>query len=109
MGLGYVGLPLALEMVRAGCSVYGIDADAQKVRQLSAGVSYVTDMSPEKGAAFFQVNSAAFQPTCLFRPQPRFSYGVTGRPHSCGAGGRPPVPGRYTWEGRTPQENRIAV
>jgi UDP-N-acetyl-D-glucosamine dehydrogenase len=44
IGLGYVGLPLALEFTRAGFKVWGIDVDARKVETLAAGGSYVEDV-----------------------------------------------------------------
>ena len=44
IGLGYVGLPLALELVQAGFSVHGIDRDARKVGRISQGVSYIGDI-----------------------------------------------------------------
>ncbi len=44
VGLGYVGLPLAVEMARAGFTVTGIDVDAGKVSSLSEGRSYVEDV-----------------------------------------------------------------
>ena len=43
VGLGYVGLPLALEFVRAGFQVHGIDVDRAKVQKIEDGVSYVPD------------------------------------------------------------------
>jgi len=45
VGLGYVGLPLAVEFARAGFSVTGIDVSEQKTRQVNAGDSYVGDIS----------------------------------------------------------------
>ena len=45
IGLGYVGLPLALEFARAGYRVTGIDADAGKVAGINAGVSHIQDVS----------------------------------------------------------------
>ena len=45
VGLGYVGLPLALEFAAAGFSVTGIDLDAQKVARLKHGESYIDDVS----------------------------------------------------------------
>ncbi|HEY7890894.1 MAG TPA: nucleotide sugar dehydrogenase [Solirubrobacteraceae bacterium] len=45
VGLGYVGLPLAVAFARAGCDVVAVDVDAEKVRLLSAGQSYVEDVS----------------------------------------------------------------
>lgn len=47
IGLGYVGLPLAIEMVRAGFTVYGIDIDKKKVRSLEEGKSYIVDVRDE--------------------------------------------------------------
>lgn len=44
IGLGYVGLPLAVEFARAGFHVVGIDIDARKVDSLNRGVSYVQDV-----------------------------------------------------------------
>ncbi|HEY3488843.1 MAG TPA: nucleotide sugar dehydrogenase [Candidatus Deferrimicrobiaceae bacterium] len=44
IGLGYVGLPLAMELVEAGVPVVGIDVDESKVRKLNAGGSYIGDI-----------------------------------------------------------------
>ena len=44
IGLGYVGLPLALELVQAGFSVHGIDRDPEKVSRIARGVSYIGDV-----------------------------------------------------------------
>ncbi len=44
LGLGYVGLPLAVEMARAGFHVTGIDVDAAKVTSLMAGRCYIDDV-----------------------------------------------------------------
>jgi UDP-N-acetyl-D-glucosamine dehydrogenase len=44
VGLGYVGLPLAVEFARAGFAVTGIDVIAEKVRRVNAGDSYVGDI-----------------------------------------------------------------
>jgi UDP-N-acetyl-D-glucosamine dehydrogenase len=48
IGLGYVGLPLAVEFGQAGFSVTGIDVAAEKVAQINRGVSYVQDIPSEK-------------------------------------------------------------
>ena len=47
VGLGYVGLPLALEFVRAGFKVAGIEVDRDKVQKIKDGVSYISDVSSE--------------------------------------------------------------
>src|ERR1700684_3022958 len=44
VGLGYVGLPLAMEFAKAGFSVTGIDIQESKVSQLNRGDSYVQDV-----------------------------------------------------------------
>lgn len=41
IGLGYVGLPLAIRFASQGCLTYGIDIDHEKVHQLMAGKSYL--------------------------------------------------------------------
>jgi UDP-N-acetyl-D-glucosamine dehydrogenase len=41
IGLGYVGLPLVQAFTRAGFSVSGFDIDAEKIRRLEAGESYI--------------------------------------------------------------------
>jgi UDP-N-acetyl-D-glucosamine dehydrogenase len=44
VGLGYVGLPLAVEFARAGFHVTGIDVNAAKAERVNAGDSYVGDV-----------------------------------------------------------------
>jgi UDP-N-acetyl-D-glucosamine dehydrogenase len=44
IGLGYVGLPLALEFARNGFHVTGFDIDTSKVKQINAGESYIPDV-----------------------------------------------------------------
>lgn len=41
VGLGYVGLPLALQFLRSGVRVVGLDVDPVKVEALNAGRSYI--------------------------------------------------------------------
>ena len=45
IGLGYVGLPLAVEFAKAGFDVTGIDLSAAKVAKVNAGDSYIADIS----------------------------------------------------------------
>ena len=47
LGLGYVGLPLAVVFGEAGFSVTGIDPDTRKVDALNKGVSYIPDVPTE--------------------------------------------------------------
>jgi UDP-N-acetyl-D-glucosamine dehydrogenase len=44
IGLGYVGLPLAVEFARAGFHAVGIDLDQRKVDAINAGQSYIGDV-----------------------------------------------------------------
>jgi UDP-N-acetyl-D-glucosamine dehydrogenase len=44
VGLGYVGLPLAVEFGRAGLRTTGVDLDGRKVEQINAGRSYIPDV-----------------------------------------------------------------
>jgi UDP-N-acetyl-D-glucosamine dehydrogenase len=48
IGLGYVGLPLAVEIGRSGLEAIGIDVDARKVQSLNAGDSYISDVKSEE-------------------------------------------------------------
>jgi UDP-N-acetyl-D-glucosamine dehydrogenase len=52
VGLGYVGLPLAMEFAEAGLDVIGVDVDANKVGGLRDGRSHIEDVSDARlGAA----------------------------------------------------------
>ena len=51
IGLGYVGLPLAVEFAREGFDVTGFDVDAWKVAELNAGRSYILDVETEDVAS----------------------------------------------------------
>jgi UDP-N-acetyl-D-glucosamine dehydrogenase len=44
VGLGYVGLPLAVEFAQVGFRVVGIDVDERKVRSVNNGVSHIEDV-----------------------------------------------------------------
>lgn len=48
IGLGYVGLPLAVEFARAGLETVGIDIDSRKVEQVNAGRSYIGDVDGDE-------------------------------------------------------------
>jgi UDP-N-acetyl-D-glucosamine dehydrogenase len=64
IGLGYVGLPLALEIASAGFKVVGIDVDPNKITTLKAGNSYVRDAADE--AITEAIASGRFLPTSDF-------------------------------------------
>ncbi|NJL40046.1 MAG: nucleotide sugar dehydrogenase [Leptolyngbyaceae cyanobacterium RM2_2_4] len=48
IGLGYVGLPLAIEFGKAGFKVKGFDIDCSKIEQLKQGQSYIQHIPSEK-------------------------------------------------------------
>lgn len=51
IGLGYVGLPLAVNFAQAGYFVTGIDLDSHKVEAINCGESYIEDISSDDVAA----------------------------------------------------------
>ena len=52
IGLGYVGLPLAVELARAGFRTTGVDLDARKVEAINRGESYIPDVPTAEVAHF---------------------------------------------------------
>jgi UDP-N-acetyl-D-glucosamine dehydrogenase len=54
LGLGYVGLPLAVVFGEAGFHVTGVDPDSRKVESLKKGVSYIPDVKTEAVAKLVQ-------------------------------------------------------
>jgi UDP-N-acetyl-D-glucosamine dehydrogenase len=54
VGLGYVGLPLAVAFAEAGCEVVGVDIDAGRAAALRAGRSHVEDIPDERLAAVLE-------------------------------------------------------
>ena len=44
IGLGYVGLPLAIESAKAGHSTIGLDIDLNRINNLNIGISYLEDI-----------------------------------------------------------------
>src|ERR1700681_4775760 len=47
IGLGYVGLPLAVAFAQEGCDVVAVDVDARKVEAIAAGDSYIEAVPSE--------------------------------------------------------------
>src|SRR3990170_8445431 len=45
MGMGYVGLPLLLEILNAGYNVTGFDPDKSRIDAIKANKSYIKDVS----------------------------------------------------------------
>jgi UDP-N-acetyl-D-glucosamine dehydrogenase len=63
VGLGYVGLPLALRFAECGYAVIGIDTDAQRVAQLGRGETYIARYDD---ARLQQAMRKGFRPTTDF-------------------------------------------
>ncbi|MGA0046068.1 MAG: nucleotide sugar dehydrogenase [Candidatus Kapaibacteriota bacterium] len=64
VGLGYVGLPLALEFAKAGVATLGVDVDSRKVSSLQKGKNYIQDLSSAEIRAV--VKSGALSATTDF-------------------------------------------
>ncbi|MBZ9747804.1 nucleotide sugar dehydrogenase [Mesorhizobium sp. CO1-1-7] len=64
IGLGYVGLPLAIAVARAGFPVFGFDIEAQKVESLNNGQSYIEAVTSTALAG--HVASGRFRATADF-------------------------------------------
>ena len=61
LGMGYVGLPMAIEFARAGLNVLGIDIDPDRCASLAAGRSYISDTSDDELRA--ALDAKKFTPT----------------------------------------------
>lgn len=64
IGMGYVGLPLALTFAERGFPVLGFDVDATKVERLSRGEGYIKHLDPARVAA--QVEAGRLEATTDF-------------------------------------------
>jgi len=65
VGLGYVGLPLAVAFAEAGHEVVGFDVDSRKVEGLSAGRSHIEDVPDERLAPLLDRVQATTDATAL--------------------------------------------
>ena len=62
VGLGYVGLPLAMGFAESGLAVTGIDASAARVEELNRGSSPIEDIPAERLAAALRAGFRAISP-----------------------------------------------
>jgi UDP-N-acetyl-D-glucosamine dehydrogenase len=69
IGLGYVGLPLAVSFAEQGCDVVAVDLDARKVQALQNGESYIEDVSGDRLRAVADRISASTRYQDLERAQ----------------------------------------
>src|SRR5438034_4882734 len=67
IGLGYVGLPLAVEFAKAGFAVTGFDVDEAKVAEINSGRSYIPDVTAAEVSAAVAASKlrATSDMTCL--------------------------------------------
>lgn len=87
IGLGYVGLPLAVAFAEAGFRITGIDIDQKRVDTLNSGRSYVSDVPTEKIAAFLANAAQEAQPL------PLIANGAGHGEHTNGASNTPTTSG----------------
>jgi len=73
LGLGYVGLPLAVVFGEAGFQVTGVDPDSRKINLLADGKSYIPDVKTEVVAKL--VKSGHFTATTDFSCFKRYGRG----------------------------------
>jgi len=57
VGLGYVGLPLCLRMIKRKIKVFGIDSDTKKIEYLKKGKSYISDIKGSE-LKYFKTNKS---------------------------------------------------
>jgi UDP-N-acetyl-D-glucosamine dehydrogenase len=67
IGLGYVGLPLAVAFAEAGDEVVAVDVDSRKVAAVAAGDSYIEDVSSDRLRAVLPAIEASTQYAPLAR------------------------------------------
>ncbi len=65
IGLGYVGLPLAVEYAKADFEVFGIDISKDKIATLKKGKTYIEDITDQDVAEVLGVGR--FHPTCDYK------------------------------------------
>jgi len=66
VGLGYVGLPLAIEFAKKGFHVLGIEVDEDRINHIKRKESYITDVSTEVLRQI--INSGRFKANSDFKP-----------------------------------------
>ena len=64
IGLGYVGLPLAIRFAEKGFKTIGFDVDKNKINMLNKGKSYINHITPEK---IIDLQDKRFLPTSDFK------------------------------------------
>lgn len=57
IGLGYVGLPLAIRAAEKGYEVYGLEMDRQKIKQINAGKDFLNDAYVSERIGKLKINA----------------------------------------------------
>ena len=70
VGLGYVGLPLAVAFAEAGDGVIALDVDPLKVSAVTAGDSYIEDIPSERLSWFCRGSGRRTATRTWRRPTP---------------------------------------
>ncbi|HRK62392.1 MAG TPA: nucleotide sugar dehydrogenase [Candidatus Omnitrophota bacterium] len=67
IGMGYVGLPLALLFAQQGLRVFGLDLDVKKIDALNRGQSYISDIASKevKAAVGSKLFNPVSSPACI--------------------------------------------
>ena len=78
VGLGYVGLPLAIRAAKVGHHVVGYDVDATRVKLLDAGESYIEDVPSEDLKSALEAGT--FEPSSEARSCAGFDVAVIAAP-----------------------------
>ena len=61
IGLGYVGLPMAIALVRAGFTVYGVDINKEHIDTLREGKSYIQGINDSEIEAYIDKKLYVFE------------------------------------------------
>ena len=67
VGLGYVGLPLAIAFAEAGDRVVAVDLDENKIAAIESGESYIEDIPSDR----LRASRHALEPSTHFAPLAR--------------------------------------
>ncbi|MEZ4728937.1 MAG: nucleotide sugar dehydrogenase [Caldilineaceae bacterium] len=92
IGLGYVGLPLAVAFAEAGFRVTGIDIDPKRVAGLNAGYSHVSDIPAERLTPLLTNATVHLPETNGANGAHRFLVGQTAAHYEANGGSVPPYP-----------------
>lgn len=73
IGLGYVGLPLAVEFAKAGFETIGVDVDEKKVKSINKGKSYIADVKDQDLRVIKRIELLTHRPVNALRATTDYS------------------------------------